>query len=245
MPASDQRTARIVGWFFIGTFVFSIPGLLLYGPVLNNHDYVLGDGHDRQIAFGALLEILTVICNIGTAVALYRVGKRYNQSIALGYVASRIVESTLIVAGIVGILSVVTLRQDLAGSGADAASLTVAGRTLVAFHDWTFLLGPSFCAGIGTGVLLGYLMFRSGLVPRRLAMLGLVGGPLAIVAAAGVLFGVYDQQSHPQLLLTLPEILWEASLGLYLVSKGFRVPDALRGRGAEGAVDASGAPAVA
>lgn len=233
MPASDQRTARIVGWLFIGTFVFSIPAVLLYGPVLDNHSYVSSGGHDRQIALGAFLEILTVVCNIGTAVVLYRVGKRFSQSLSIGYVASRIVESTLIAAGIVSVLAVVTLRQDL--SGTDAAGLAVASRALVAFHDWTFLLGPSFCAGIGNGVLLGYLMFKSGLIPRRLAMIGLVGGPLAIVAAAGALFGVYDQDSHPQLLLTLPEIVWEASFGIYLVRKGFTVPAALRARGASAA----------
>lgn len=222
MSEPDQRTARVVGWFFIGTFVFSIPGFLLYGPVLDNHAYILGGGHDRQIAFGALLEILTVVCNIGTAVALYRVGKRHHPGAALGYVASRVVESTIMVAGIVSVMSVVTLRQDLAGAGADAGTLTMAERSLVAFHDWTFLLGPGFCAGIGNGLLLGYLMFRSGLVPRRLALLGLVGGPLAILAATGVLFDVYEPQSHPQLLLTLPEIVWEASFGVYLVRKGFK-----------------------
>jgi hypothetical protein len=238
MQASDRRTARIVGWLFIGTFVFSIPGLLLYGPVLDDHGYVLGAGHDRQIALGAFLEILTVICNVGTAVALYRVGKRHNQSVAIGYVASRIVESTMIVVGIVSVLSVVTLRRELAGSGADAATLVVAGHTLVAVHDWTFLLGPSFCAGIGNGLLLGYLMLRSGLVPRRLAMLGVVGGPLAIVAAAGVLFGVYDQNSHPQLLLTLPEIGWEAAFGIYLVARGFTRPSVVGHRGEEAALAA-------
>ena len=228
MAASDQRTARIVGWFFIGTFVFSIPGWLLYGPLLDHADYILGGGHDRQIALGALLEILTAICNIGTAVALYPVARRQSEGVALGYVATRIVESTVIVAGIVSVLAVVTLRQALAGTGADAGALTVAGHTLVAFHDWTFLLGPGFCAGIGNGLLLGYLMYRSGLVPRPMAMLGLVGGALCFVAATGVLFGVYEPQSHPQLLLTLPEIVWEASFGIYLVVKGFRSSPILR-----------------
>jgi Domain of unknown function (DUF4386) len=222
MLPSDQRTARIVGWLFIGTFVFSIPGYLLYGPVLHDHHYVLGAGHDRQIAFGAFLEILTAVCNIGTAVALYPVARRQNESVALGYVATRILESTIIVAGIVSVLAAVTLRHDLAGTGADPGTLTVAGRTLVAFHDWTFLLGPGFCAGIGNGLLLGYLMYTSGLVPRRLALLGLVGGALAVVAATGALFDVYDRQSTPQGILTVPEIVWEAWLGLYLVIKGFR-----------------------
>src|SRR5262245_22786232 len=142
MPTSDRRTARLVGWLFIGTFVFSIPGFLLYGPVLDHPDYVLGAGHDTQVSLGAFLEILTAICNIGTAVALYPLAKRYAPRAALGYVATRIVESTIIVAGIVSVLSVLTLREQFAG--ADAETFTIAGQTLVAFHDWTFLLGPGF-----------------------------------------------------------------------------------------------------
>lgn len=202
MPASDRRTARIVGWLFIGTFVFSIPGYLLYGPLLDHPDYVLGGGHDTQITLGAFLEILTAICNIGTAVALYPLAKRYSHRVALGYVATRILESTIIVAGIVSVLSVLTLRQQYAGTGADADTLTIAGQTLVAFHDWTFLLGPGFCAGIGNGLLLGYLMYKSGLLPQRVAILGLIGGSLAFLAATGALFDVYERQSAPQFLLT-------------------------------------------
>ena len=224
MPTSDRTTARIVGWLFIGTFVFSIPGYLLYGPLLDHPDYVLGSGHDTRITLGAFLEILTAICNIGTAVALYPVAKRYSHRVALGYVATRVLESTIIVAGIVSVLSVLTLRQQFAGTGADAGTLTVAGQTLVAFHDWTFLLGPGFCAGIGNGLLLGYLMYVSGLLPRRFAAFGLVAGTLACVAATGALFGIYDRQSAPQFLLTVPEMVWEMAFGLYLIVKGFTSP---------------------
>jgi hypothetical protein len=221
MTTSDRKTARIVGWLFIGTFVFSIPGYLLYGPLLDHPDYVLGGGHDTQITLGAFLEILTAICNIGTAVALYPVARRHSPRVALGYVATRILESTIIVAGIVSVLSVLTLRQQFAGTGTDADTLTVAGQTLVAFHDWTFLLGPGFCAGIGNGLLLGYLMYTSGLLPRRVAFLGLVGGSLAFLAATGALFDVYDRQSALQFLLTVPEMIWELTFGIYLVAKGF------------------------
>jgi hypothetical protein len=226
MPASDRRAARLVGWLFIGTFVFAIPGYLLYGPVLDHSDYVLGAGHDTQITLGALLEILTAICNIGTAIALYPVAKRYAERAALGYVAVRIVESTIIVAGVVSMLSVLTLRQQFAG--ADAQTLTVAGQSLVAFHDWTFLLGPGFCAGIGNGLLLGYIMYVSGLLPRRLAAFGIVAGSLAVVAATGALFDVYERQSAAQMLLTLPEMVWELTFGVYLIAKGFTSPTTRR-----------------
>ncbi len=227
MSTSDRRTARIVGWLFLGTFAFSIPGYLLYGPLLDRPDYVLGSGHDTRIALGAFLEILTVICNIGTAVVLYPVARRYSHRLALGYVALRIVEGTIIVAGIVGVLSVLTLRQQFAGTGTDAETLTVAGQTLVAFHDWTFLLGPGFCAAIGNGLLLGYLMYASGLLPKRVAALGLVGGSFAFLAATGALFDVYDRGSAPQFLLTAPEMIWELTFGIWLIVKGF-APSAMR-----------------
>lgn len=227
MTSSDRRTARIVGWLFLGTFAFSIPGYLLYGPLLDHPEYVLGAGHDTQIRIAALLEILTAICNVGTAVVLYPVARRFTPRAALGYVGVRIVESTIIVAGIVSVLSVMTLREQFAGGGADPGTLTVAGQSLVAFHDWTFLLGPGFCAGIGNGLLLGYIMYRSGLLPRRVALLGLVGGSLAIVAATGALLGVYERGSAPQFLLTFPEMVWELTFGIWLVVRGF-TPEAGR-----------------
>ena len=218
-----QRLARIGGWLFILTFVTSIPAAFLYAPLLDHHDYILGAGHDTRIAFGAFLEVLLAIAGIGTAVAFYPVVKRQSESMSLGYVASRTVESTLIVVGIVSVLATVKLRQDLAGApGAENASLILTGRQLTAVHDMTFLLGPSFCAAIGNGILLGTLMYLSGLVPRRLALIGVVGGPLAFVAATGALFNIYDQNSAAQGLLTIPEIIWEASLGIYLVVRGFR-----------------------
>ncbi|MBB4772304.1 DUF4386 domain-containing protein [Actinomadura livida] len=214
-----QRTARIAGVWFILTFVFSIPAVLLYDPVLNDADYILGAGADTQVRIGALLEILTAVANIATAVVLFPVLKRQSESIALGYVGLRIVESTVIVVGIVSVLAVVSLRQDLAGGGADAALI---GQSLVALRDQTFLLGPAFCAGFGNGLLLGYLMYRSGLVPRPMALIGLIGGPIACATATAVLCGAYEQQSPVNFLFTAPEIVWEASLGIWLVAKGFR-----------------------
>ena len=175
---SLRRTALIAGVLFIITFVASIPAVLLYGPVLSDPNYVIGSGADARIPLGALLEVVTVIANIGTAVVLFPVLRRQNEGIALGYVAARLVEGTFIVVGIVCLLAVVTLRQDFAlAPGADKAAFVTAGKALVAVHDWTFLFGPGFLgAGFGNGILLGYLMYRSALVPRPMAWLGLVGG---------------------------------------------------------------------
>jgi Domain of unknown function (DUF4386) len=133
---------------------------------------------------------------------------------------SRVVESILIVVGLISLLSVVTLRADFAGAAADVGSLTVAGKSLVAIHDWTFLLGPGFCVGVN-GLLLGYLFFLSGLVPRWMAMFGLVGGPLIFASAIAVLFGAYEQDGA-HFLFSIPEIVFEFSITIYTIVKGFK-----------------------
>lgn len=217
----SRRTARIAGLWFIGTFVFSIPAVLLYDPVLGDTGFILGSGLDARISLGALLEILVAVSNVATAVVLFPILRRTSEAVSLGYVALRIVESTIIVVGLVSLMSVVTLRDDLAG-GSDSASLEIAGRSLVALHDWTFLLGPQFCAGLGNGLLLGYLMYRSGLVPSRVALLGLIGGPLAFLGGILVLFGALEQPSPGLFLITAPEIVWEGFLAIYLTFWGFR-----------------------
>ena len=219
---SYRKSALATGVLFLLTFVTSIPALILYGPVLNDAHYVLGPGADTRIFVGAFLEVLLMISNIGTAVAIFPVVKRQKESIALGYVASRVVESTIIGVGIISLLAVVTLRRDLAGSGTDPATLVVAARTLVAIHKGTFMIGPAFCAGIENGLMLGYLMYRSGLVPRPIAVLGLAGGTLAFATATAELFGVFPQVSGTAILLTFPEALFEFVLGIWLTFKGFR-----------------------
>jgi hypothetical protein len=237
-PAHAQKLARLAGVLFILTFITSIPALLLYGPVLNEADYVLGSGADARIQLGAFLEVLLVITGIGTAVVLYPVLRRQSEAIALGYVATRIMESAIIVIGIVSVLSVLTLQQDVGGAGAaNPASLTGDARALVAIHDWTFLLGPGLCAGFGNGLLLGFLLYKSGLVPRRMALIGIIGGPLCFLSGIGVLFGLYEDVSGVKFLLTFPEIIWEASLGIYLTVKGFKAAPGFFGDTRDGTLD--------
>jgi Domain of unknown function (DUF4386) len=218
-----RRVALIAGVLFVITFAVSIPALLLYDPVLNDAGYILGAGADTRVRLGAFLEVVLAVANIGTAVVLFPILRRQSESIALGYVASRVLESTVIVVGLISLLSVVALRQDLAGlAGSDPGAVDAVGRSLVAVHDGTFLLGPGFCVGLGNGLMLGYLMYRSGLVPRGMAMLGLIGGPFILASATAVLFGAYEQTSGTHFLFSIPEIAWEASLGIYLIVKGFK-----------------------
>jgi hypothetical protein len=172
------------------------------------------------LALGALLELILIIANIGTAVVLYPVVKRVSEIFALGFVAARVVESAFIAVGILSVLSLMTLRQETA-AGADAGALIAVGQSLVAVHDWTFLLGPGFVVGVGNGLILGYLMYRSGLVPRRMAILGLIAGPVLIARFVGILFGVFEPGSALGGLMVVPEFLWELSLGIWLIVKGF------------------------
>jgi Domain of unknown function (DUF4386) len=236
---SRQRAARTIGVLFLLTFVTSIAAYALYGSVLDDTRWVLGGDSGAEIRVGALLEVLLMVANIGTAVVLYPVLRRYQPTLALGWVASRIVESTVIGVGIVSLLSVVTLQTE--GIGTDAA-LVGSAQALVAAHDWTFLLGPGFCVAFGNGLLLGYAMLRSGLLPRRLATIGIVGGSLCLVNSVGVLLGGWEQMSSVGGLLSFPEMIWEGGiLGVYLIVKGFRDP-AVAG---EEPVIAGRAPALA
>ena len=225
-----RKTSLIFGLFFAGTFIFSIPALFFYDHVLHDANYILGGGFDRSISMGALFEILLAICNIATAIIIFPVVKRFNESVSLGYVVSRIVESVLILSGVISLMAIVTLRAGYIPGG-DTLSLSMAGKGLLAFHDWTFLLGPQFCSGFGNGMLLGYLMYRSELVPRRMALLGLIGGPLAFMGGVLVLFDVLKPMSTGLFALTITEIAWELSITIYALVKGFKPSPLLEGYG--------------
>jgi hypothetical protein len=217
----DQKRARVFGVLYLITFATSISAALLYSPVLDDPvGYVAGAGHDKRILLGALLELLLIIANIGTAVVIVPIMRRLNEELAIGYVTARLFECTFILVGIVSVLGIVTLRNQVAG----ASEGTVA-YTLAAIKDWTFLLGPGWVVGWGNGLILGYLMYRSGLVPRRVAWLGLIGGPLIILSGTAIMFS----GNHPsdtlrslQAIATIPEFLWELFLGLYCTFRGFR-----------------------
>jgi hypothetical protein len=220
-----------MGAWFLGTFVFSIPAFWFYSPLLEHPRYVVGSGQDARVAVGALLEICLAVSGIATAVVIYPLVRRVGESSALGYVASRTVESILILVGVLSLMSIVGLRQD-GVSGAAGDGLVGDARALLALHDQVSLLGPQLCAGLGNGVLLGSLMWRSRLLPRPMVLLGLVGGPLALVAGVGVLLGAWGMHAGLPVAMTAPEALWELSLSLWLLAAGFRPSPVLSGAAA-------------
>ena len=219
---SARKIALVTGVFFMITIIPSpIAQFVLYDSVLNDVDYIVGAGADANVRLGAFLEVIIAIAIIGTAVALFPLLKRQHEGFALGYVAARIFESAMIVVGIIGLLSVVTLRQEFAGvAGAEAASLVEVGRSLVAIHDWTFLLGPGLMPGLND-IMLGYLLYASRLVPRALALLGIVAAPVHFASFVAVLLGVIEAGSVGQGIASIPVAAFEVILGIWLIVKGF------------------------
>ena len=208
-----RKTAFAAGVLYLLTFV-SIPNLGLYGPV-HDADYVIGPGPDTGVYIGVILDVIVALAGIGTAVALFPVVRRQNEGIALGFVGSRVLEAATIFVGAICLLSVVTLRQAGAGAGALASA-----QTLVAIYDRTLVVGQSFMPVINA-FLLGSLLYQSRLVPRALPLLGFFGALLLVATDAAKLFGVIGPLSPAAVLPALPIALWEFSLGVWLVVKGF------------------------
>ena len=173
--------------FYLITFI-SIPTLALYGPVKNHRDWILSSGSHTGVLVDGFLEVIMALACIGTAVTLYPVLKRQNEGVALGFVAARVLEACLIFTGVIGLLSLVTLRQDLGGRRRNAAALVTTAASHVAVYNCTILLSQTLMPGINA-LLLGSLLYRSRLVPRVSPVLGLIGGPLLIVAVFATLLG--------------------------------------------------------
>ena len=218
---SMRKTALAAGVFYLISFV-SIPTLALYGPVKNHRDWILGSGGHTAVLVGGFLEVIVALAGIGTAVTLYPVVKRQHEGVALGFVTARVLEAGMIFTGVVSLLSLVTLRQDLGGAaGANAASLVTTGASHVAVYNWTFLLGQTLMPGINA-LLLGSLLYQSRLVPRVIPVLGLIGAPILIIAVIATLLDGSVPPPSVAVLAALPVAAWELSLGVWLVVKGFK-----------------------
>ena len=220
---SYRQTAAVVGALFLVTYVTSIAAkFAFYPPLYDDPDYITSAGADTQLLWGAFCEVILIIANIGSAVALVPVLRRRYPSLSLAFVTARVMESVFIAVGVLSVLTIVSLRQDLAAGDAPVAGMPAVGDALVTLQEWTFNLGPGFVVGVGNGMLLGYMMYRTGLVPRRMAWLGLIGGPLVCISGTAVLFGVIEAGSTWHNVAVIPEFFWELFFGLYLVVKGFK-----------------------
>jgi hypothetical protein len=217
-----RKIALTGGLLYLGTFAASLPQLGLFADVIHKHDWVQGGGSTTPVVWGSVLEILTAATGVGTAIALYPITRRVSRTAALGFVTSRVIEATMIMVGVVSLLAAVTLRQDYAGAtGARADALGVTSHALVAMRQWTFLVGPGVMSGVNA-LFLGYIMYRSHLVPRIIPTIGLIGAPLLLMSSTVTILGGWGQVSGAGTLCGAPVAIWEFSLGVWLTVKGFR-----------------------
>ena len=218
-----RTVALAAGLLYLLTFAASIPQLALFADlVADPAGFIRTPGSNIAVQWGSWLEVITAASCVGTAVALYPVTRRVSRTAAIGFVTSRVVEAAMILVGVLCVLAVVALRGDLAAAvGAEADALGVVGQALIEVRQWSFLVGPGLIAGVN-GLFLGYVMYRSRLVPRIIPTVGLVGAPLIIMSASVTMLGGWEQLSLAGGLCALPIALWEFSLGLWLTVKGFR-----------------------
>jgi hypothetical protein len=214
-----RRSAFFGGLFYLITFASSIPAVFLLRPVINNSHYIISAGADTQVAWGTILDLVNALTAVGSAVALYPVLKRQSQSMALGFVSTRLFEAAVVAIGVISLLTIVSLRQPDA-TGAEASSLVMTGHALVAAYNWVFLIGPNLMPAVN-GVLLGTLMYKSGLVPKAIPLMGLVGGPLLLMVTIASMVGITHHGSA-WWVVAAPIVVWEFTLGCYLLVKGFK-----------------------
>jgi len=202
-----RRLSLIAGVLYLVTFATSFPALALKTGFL-------AGGNPALAAWGAVVEIGLAASAVGTALALYPITRRVSESLALSFVVSRTVEGVMILSGVLAVMSLVTVRA--------AGTIAEVDQALVAWHDWTFLLGPAFMSAINA-LLLGTILYRARLVPRIMPLVGLLGAPLLLASSVAVLFGAWTQTSPIGAAAAIPIALWELSLGLWLIFRGVRV----------------------
>lgn len=229
-PVHDptRRHSLAGGIFYLLTFAASIPAWVLIRSSVSG-DLTLIPGHETQLLWAGVGDWVTAMTGVGAAVALYPVVKRQSGALAIGYVTTRLVEAAVIMAGVVALLAVVTLQQDIVGTpGSDPAAITAVSQGLVAVRDWTFLFGPGVMATFNA-LMLGTIMYKSGLIPRFIPAVGLIGAPLLFTANMATLFGYNEQTSGLTALATLPIAFWELGIGFYLTFKGFKPSPVIAG----------------
>ncbi|MCM3781964.1 DUF4386 domain-containing protein [Neobacillus mesonae] len=218
----DRRNGILIGIFYIVAAVTSVIAVISYEPVLSEQWYLsVANGFKTKVMFGVLNDLMLVLTAVGTSVMLFPYLRRWNEQLALGYLCFRFMEAVLIAVGVVSILGLVQLSIYYeANSLTSVENLNEIGYMLQAFHRWTSMLGPNFMLGINTA-LYSYLLFRTGLVPRTLALFGIITAVLVFIAGLLELFGIIEPLSAVKGLIALPVGVYELSLSVWLIAKGF------------------------
>lgn len=214
-----RRTALVTGLLYLVTFLASIPAVFLLAPLLDDPRYVVGAGVDTQVGAGAVLDMVNAFACIGTAVAVFSVGRRVHEGFALGFVTTRLIEAAIISFGVISLLAALTLRGEGVAAG-DAGAAVVVGRGLVAVRDWTFLLGPSLMSALNA-LMFGTVLYRGRLLPRAIPALGIIGAPVMIAFVIATMLGLSEQGSAFNGIAGVFFFVWELLAGLWMTFRGF------------------------
>jgi hypothetical protein len=218
---ATRQLALASGVFYLLTFIFSVPAFFLYEPLLTDPAYIVGSGGaDTRIVLGALLELLTALAGIGTAVAAYPVVRRQSEVFSLGFVTTRTFEAAVMVVGVIALLAIVSIRQAGAAAGTDSPAMVALGQALISVRDQTARLGPGLVPALNA-LCFGYVLYRSRLVPRVIPALGLIGAPLLLASVFGRMLGLDSEGSVFSAIALAPIFFWELSVGLWMTFKGF------------------------
>ncbi len=222
---SKQRST-ITGLFFILATLTAIVGAKLYDPILTTPDYLInGARYSSQIVMGAVFELVLAIANIGTGIMLFSFLKHYNESLGLAYLVFRLLEVVFILIGVISVLSLLSLSYSFADvNSGNGNTYYLIGTSLKSIHSWTVLLGPHFMLGVNTFVY-SLAFYKSGLVPKRLAFLGIFGAILIFTAALLLMFSAIPMLSGAHILLTIPVASYEMVLAAWLIVRGFNVDE--------------------
>ena len=217
---SDRRTGIVVGSLFIVATVASILGSVALGSILDGPDYLINvAAGESQVILAVLLFLIAASSAFATAFVLFPILRRHAEGLAAGYVGIRGFENVFYVAGVVGLLIMLTVSQNSVTGSPDP----LLGAALLAMHDWSVSIGTLIFAGLGS-LTLNYVLYQSGLVPQWLSLWGIVGAVLLFSYGLLGIFGADTGLGSPYMLLAMPIVLQEMVFAVRLIAKGFNGP---------------------
>ncbi|WP_428911580.1 DUF4386 domain-containing protein [Niallia sp. Krafla_26] len=217
----ERWNGMIIGLLYIVAAVSSVIAVVLYQPILSDQWVMsVANGYEPKILMGVFNDLILVMAVIGTAVMLFPYLRHWNEHIALGYLCFRFMEAVFIAIGLVGILGLLYLSSFYETGELSDVDLQAVGFMLQSFHRWTFMLGPNLMLGLNT-VLYSYIFLKTGLVPKPLAIFGIITAVMVFLAGILDMFGIIVPISTVKGFLALPVGLYEMTLAVWLIVQGF------------------------
>ncbi len=222
----SRKSARITGVLFILGTVPVMAAMSLWGQSVSSPDYLsLMATHSNEVLLLALSVMFMGLACAGIGISMYPILKPHGEALALGVVGFRVIEGTLQLASAVSLAVLLALSQEFVRAGSPADSFFQPAAAVVqSVRDWMsngFSLLP-WC----TGAAIYYAVFyRTRLLPRWLSAWGLLGLLLMLIGAFSGMFGLIEAFSPPQMLLMLPIMLQEMALAVWLIVKGYSMPE--------------------